>query len=189
MIGRVGKTLCLVTAAATLGGCSESVVIKSYPPGAKAFVDGQYIGSTPAAMNIPRASVGAPHPWRVEYRDCDQAEGSLETGVAKGRIVAYIFTLGIFAIFRGPYYYPQVDAILNGGDCEAPKRTGAAIPPGITIQQIVGDHNAPSSGSEISKTQKVAERLTTLRDLYNRKLISQADYDSEKAKAVKELSE
>lgn len=174
-----------------ISGCAEYVSIKSYPGGAKAYVDGVTIGTTPATTQIPRGQVGAPHTWRVEFRNCDFAEGNLETGIAGGRIAGYIFTAGILAVFRGPRYYRPVDAILTGGDCETPaRRQPGPVQPGVTIQNIVGDHNQPiSTGGEISKTQRLAERLTTLRDLYNRKLISQQVYDQESQKAVKEFGD
>jgi hypothetical protein len=182
----------LLIFALCLSGCAEYVTIKSYPGGAKAYVDGQVIGTTPAHTDIPRSQVGKPHTWRVEFRNCDFAEGNLETGVAGGRIVGYIFTVGILAIFRGPYYYRPVDAILTGGDCEGgptQARPPAPAQPGIMIQNIVGDKNqaTTTTGPEISKTQRLAERLTTLRDLYNRKLISQRVYDEESQKAIQEL--
>jgi hypothetical protein len=64
----------------------------------------------------------------------------------------------------------EVDAVLTGGDCEGPARARpAAAPPqpGIMIQNIVGDRNQATTitGPEISKTQRLHERLTTLRDL------------------------
>jgi hypothetical protein len=176
--------LCLV-----LSGCAEYVTIKSYPGGARALVDGVVIGSTPAQTQIPRGEVGLVHPWRVEFRNCDPAEGTLGTGIAGGRIVGYIFTVGILAIFRSPYYYKPVDAILTGGDCEGPGRPAAA-PSGIMIQNIVGDKNqATGVGQDASRTQHLAERLTTLRDLYNRKLISEETYKEESQKAVKEFGD
>jgi PEGA domain len=155
-----------------LSGCAEWVEIKSYPPGAKAYVDGSFIGTTPASTEIPRNLVTPNHTWKVEFRNCEPAEGRIERGVAGGRIAGYIFTAGILAIFRGPYYFAPVDVALNGGDCEPPNRArpAAAAPPAITVQQIVGDRNvAPASGGpQMTDTERLAERLTTLRDLYNR---------------------
>ena len=39
----------------------------------------------------------------------------------------------------------------------------------------------------MTDTQRLAERLTILRDLYNRKLISQEIYDRESQRALEEL--
>jgi hypothetical protein len=172
-----------------VSGCAESFAIKSYPGGSKAYVDGQLIGTTPAVCEIPRSEVGKPHTWRVEFRNCDAAEGQLQTGVAGGRIVGYIFTLGILAAFRGPYYYHNVDAVLTGGDCEGTARPYAApAQPGVVIQNIVGDKNQAGMGSsgELGKTERLNERLTTLRDMYNRKLISKDVYEQESQKAIRE---
>ena len=37
--------------------------------------------------------------------------------VAPGRIVGFVFSLGISAIFQGPNYFVPVDTALTGGDC------------------------------------------------------------------------
>ena len=76
------RIVLLLGLSTALTGCSEYVAIKSYPGGAKAYVDGQVIGTTPAYTYIPRSQVGLPHTWRVEFRNCDAAEGNLETGIA-----------------------------------------------------------------------------------------------------------
>jgi hypothetical protein len=172
----------------TLSGCAEEVLIRSTPAGAKAYIDSQYVGSTPASILIPRGQVMAKtHTWKVEHRNCEPAEGHLQTRIANGRVVGYVFTFGILAIFKGPHYFQRVDAVLSGGDCEPAQAKQTA--PGLTVQQIVGDRNQAGSGQEITKTQRLAERLTTLRDLYNRKLISTEVYEQETQKAVKELTE
>lgn len=190
MTSRIASLLLVPILALNLSACAEIVEIRSYPGGAKAMIDGRAIGTTPASAAIPRSQVGLPHTWRVEYRNCDYAEGNLQTGIAGGRIVGYIFTAGIFALFRGPYYYPEVDAMLTGGDCEgSPQGRSAVQPqPGILIQNVVGERNSATTGTgtEVSKTQRLSERLTTLRDLYNRKLISEQVYEQEMQKAIKD---
>ncbi len=157
---RMRRLLPLLAVALTLIGCAESVLVKSYPPGAKAYVDDQLIGSTPAFTQIERNQVSKPHSWRVESRDCETASGQLETGIGRGRIVGYFFTLGVLALFKGPDYYKTVDAVLVCGNAAA----------------------APSNA------QKLAQRLDTLRDLYKRKLITKEEYDSETQKAVGEYT-
>ena len=61
-------------------------------------------------------------------------------------------------------------------------RTGRLGGAGTTSLDNAGSAN---SGSE-SKTRQLAEKLTTLRDLYNRKLITQEVYDREMQKAVQD---
>ncbi len=170
-----------------VSGCSESFQIRSYPGGARALVDGKVVGSTPTEVVIPRSQAGLIHKWRVEFRNCDYAEGELHPGIAPGRVITYFLTAGIFAAIRGPYYYNDVDAMLTGGDCEGGQpHQGAPAQPGILIQNIVGDKNQAGTALEVSKTQRLSERLTTLRDLYNRKLISEEVYEQEMKKAIDE---
>lgn len=177
----------LIAISVAVAGCSESFQIRSYPGGAKALIDGKVVGSTPAEVVIPRSQAGLPHKWRVEFRNCDYAEGDLHAGIAPGRIITYFLTAGIFAAIRGPYYYDDIDAMLTGGDCEGGSpRQAAPAQPGILIQNIVGDKNQAGTVQEVSKTQRLSERLTTLRDLYNRKLISEQVYDQEMKKAIDE---
>jgi len=177
-------TLFFTALAVVTSGCSESFQIRSYPLGARALVDGKVVGSTPTEVIVPRPQAGLVHKWRVEFRNCDYAEGEAHPGIAPGRVIAYILTAGIFAAIRGPYYYNDVDAVLTGGDCEGRPATAAPAQPGIMIQNIVGDKNQTGTAQEISKTQRLSERLTTLRDLYNRKLISEEVYEREMKKAV-----
>ncbi len=50
------------------------------------------------------------------------------------------------------------------------------------------DHNVAPAGSGTTNTQKLSQQLETLRDLYNRKLITKAVYESESQKAVREYT-
>lgn len=171
---RMRRIVALLAALSLLSACAEQAVIKSYPAGAKAYVDGQLIGSTPAYTIIPRVDIDKPHTWRVEYRSCDFAEGTLQKAIAPGRIVGYFFTLGILAIFRSPYYFRPADAVLTGGDCETGKAAAPAQPTG--------------AAETATNAQKLTQRLDTLRDLYNRKVISKQVYDRESQQAVEEYS-
>lgn len=184
--------LLLGVVVAVTSGCAESVAIRSNPPGAKAYLDGVLVGTTPTYAEIDRKALKVPHSWRVEFRNCDEAEGQTTTALAPGRVVGTVFTLGILAAFKSPYYVRPIDAVLTGGDCEELRIVkGVRKPeaPTINIQQIVGDNNKTAADAERTKTERLSERLTTLRDLYNRKLISEATYESEREKAVREFSQ
>jgi hypothetical protein len=87
----------------TLAGCAESTLIRSYPPGAKLYVNDQYEGVTPFMLTVPRAQF-ADHTFRVRlerdgYTPIDQ---TLLTRTCPGRVVGGIFSLGISFIFRRP---------------------------------------------------------------------------------------
>lgn len=182
-----------VVAVATLSlssGCAEYVAINSAPQGAKAYVDGEFIGTTPAWTYIPRSQVGPNHTYEVSSSNCDPAEGTIPVYVASGRVVGYIFTVGLLALFKGPYYFSQVDVELQGGDCGARRSRGSGVEaPAVQVLQIVGDGNAPLSRAAPGSAQELEARLETLRGLYNRKLISEEEYERERNRAMKTFSE
>lgn len=176
----------VLAAVALTSSCAEYVGINSNPHGANAYVDGKFIGTTPAWTHIPRSEVGPDHTFKVAASNCDPAEGKLPVYVAPGRVVGYIFTAGILGIFKGPSYFPEVDVDLQGGDCIA--RKAAPVPdtttPTVQVIQIVGDGNSSVRGTNQSSTQKLESQLGTLRSLYKRKLISEAEYEKERNRAI-----
>ncbi len=160
-------------------GCAERVSIKSYPPGAKAYLDDQYLGTTPILTSLPRSQVGKNHTWRIEYGDCDPATGPLRTRVGAGRIVGYAFTLGISAIFKGPRAFRPVDVALSGEGCSTRSAARPENPLVVTIP--------PAAREPDDDVRDVAKRLETLRDLHDRGLLSEAEYRIEKERALDEL--
>ncbi len=172
-----------------LASCSEVVRINSYPPGAPAYLDDEYIGTTPVRHVVPRSGVRRGRKWRVEYGNCTPAEGTLAAVVGGGRVVGYIFTLGFTALFKGPRLYRPVDARLTGGDCIPESASHVSAPTGgVVVTQIVGDANAAGNVSaEESAHRELSSRLRTLRDLYRRKLITEDEYERERLRAVREF--
>ena len=88
---------------ASLAGCAESTLIRSYPPGAKLYVNEQYEGVTPFLLIVPQSQF-ADHAFRVRlerdgYAPVDQ---TLLTRTCPGRVVGGIFSLGISFIFKRP---------------------------------------------------------------------------------------
>jgi len=160
-------------------GCAERIRIKSYPPGAKAYLDDQYVGTTPVVSSLPRSQVGKKHTWRIEYGDCDPATGQMRTRVGAGRIVGYVFTLGISAIFKGPRAFRPVDVALSGEGCSTRSKARPQNPLVVTIPP-----GAPEPDADL---RDVAKRLETLRDLHDRGLLSEDEYRIEKERALDEL--
>lgn len=188
----IGIRLLLVLALPLLlASCAEVVQIKSYPPGAPAYLDGEYIGTTPVRHSIPRSGVRAGRTWRVEYGNCTPAEGTLAPVVGGGRVVGYIFTLGFTALFKGPRTYRPVDARLTGGDCIPEEASPAAAShPSVVVTQIVGDANAAgNANAQESAHRELSSRLRTLRDLYRRKLITNEEYERERLRAMREFDQ
>jgi PEGA domain len=89
-----------------LAGCSESVVLRSAPPGATVSVGDKPLGMTPVVFKVPRSELKAytVHIRKAGYEPVDDV---LTTRVAPGRMVGAIFTLGIVYIFRSPTYLVQ----------------------------------------------------------------------------------
>lgn len=94
---------CAVALCLTLAGCAESTLIRSYPPGAKLYVNDQYIGVTPHAFTVPRQEF-ADHTFtaRVERDGYAPAEETLQKRTCTGRVVGGIFSFGISFIFKRP---------------------------------------------------------------------------------------
>src|SRR5262245_11345377 len=78
------RIACTTALALVLSGCAEAVLINSDPPGAKAYIDDQTIGTTPAHTKMRRGEVTSDHKWRVDFRNCEPAEGTLQTAIAPG---------------------------------------------------------------------------------------------------------
>ncbi len=86
-------------------GCSERVLIKTYPPGAKVFVNDRLVGLSPVTYSASRSEVSAPHAVRIEKEGFEVVRTSLETRVPGGRVVAGVFTLGALYLLRSPWSF------------------------------------------------------------------------------------
>lgn len=145
-------------AAVALGGCAETLVIRSYPPGARASVDGTFVGVTPATVEVPRERVkGSEIHWKLEKDRYESAEGLVKPRIAPGRIVGGVFTLGILLIFRSPYYLPAVTAEL-----------------------------APVHPAEAA-AEPVEQRLEKIEQLHRKGLLSDAEYTRLRQQLLDEL--
>lgn len=84
-----------------LVGCGDHVLIRTAPPGAKAYVDGKLIGRTPVDFHVPRSEI-KPHSLRVEKEGFEPVDDAIRTRIAPGRVVGAFFSLGIVYLFRSP---------------------------------------------------------------------------------------
>lgn len=85
-------------------GCTETVVFRSMPPGARVFVDDSDIGSTPAEFSTRDV---VPRTYRLEIEGYAPQTGNLTPRVGGGRVVGAVFTLGLVAIIRPVHYYVE----------------------------------------------------------------------------------
>jgi hypothetical protein len=114
---RWARLLVLLLLAGVAPGCAEYAVFRSSPSSARVYVNDEFVGLTPATLTIPRSAMGKTFYYRIEHEQCLPTAGELRKWVAPGRIVGYVFSAGIVAIFKGPRYPRPVDAVLEGPKC------------------------------------------------------------------------
>ncbi len=89
--------------AVLLCGCSESVRLKSSPPGASIYINEKAVGDTPVTFTTnPGANMHGPWQYRLEYKGTPVGSGEIETRVSRGRVTGTVFTAGILMLFRSP---------------------------------------------------------------------------------------
>lgn len=77
-------------------------MIRTVPPGAKVWVDGRFVGTTPTTFVVDRSQWKKAFPCRLEKegfhpRDCEMREI-----VGGGRVTGGLFTVGISWLFKPP---------------------------------------------------------------------------------------
>jgi hypothetical protein len=83
-------------------GCAESTVVRTVPSGTDVWVEGQFIGKSPATFVVSRSE------WREVFQCHLEKEGYLQQDcemhdtIGAGRIVGGVFSLGISLIFKRP---------------------------------------------------------------------------------------
>lgn len=86
-----------------LMGCAESTVIRSYPPGAKLYINDQFKGVTPQILTVPRSQFDSQKfQVRLERDGYAPVDQTLPTRTCPGRVVGGVFSLGISFIFKPP---------------------------------------------------------------------------------------
>lgn len=154
---------------------AAEIVFRDAPTGSKVYVDGKYLGEAPINMPVPCGEV-ADRRYRVESNTCGVQEGILNARVRGGVIVAYIFTLGILAIFLCPRYFEPVDVVFTGGRCAGSNLGGGVLPPATRLNVI-----------EPQPSGDLAERLKVLKDLRDRGVLTEEEYARERENALNGL--
>lgn len=125
-----------------LSGCSESLVIRSVPPGAQVILDGNPVGITPMVFETKEPK---PMTYRIEAEGFPAAEGSVTTRLAPGRVVGAVFTLGIVALARPMFYFVPNPLDVHLG-------TVAAPPPPRAILKLYNVKNASVLAGECTQS-------------------------------------
>lgn len=108
-----------------LAGCAETTLIRSSPPGATVYVDGNLVGVSPVVYSAARSQFRNPHTCRVELEGYAPREEPLRTTFAvPGRALGAAFTLGILYVFKSPYAFRDThDVVLTKLDSVAAKNS------------------------------------------------------------------
>ena len=126
------RSIAAIVLCVVLSGCAEYAVVRSYPPGAKLYRDGQFEGLTPVTVRVPRSQFSEENfRIRLEHTGYEPLEGTLRTQVCGGRIAGGVFTLGIVLLFKRPTCFssPQNFALAPSADSTAaPDRASAPRP-------------------------------------------------------------
>lgn len=93
--------------ALVVGGCSESTVIRTNPPGASVYVNERYLGASPVEFEAKSWSV-RPHLYRYRVAKAGylQSEGEVPARLSIGRIIAAYFS-GCLSCGRGFYVFDE----------------------------------------------------------------------------------
>jgi hypothetical protein len=156
---------------------SDSLAVRDAPAGSRVYIDGTYISDTPFDLTVPCDEV-VDRKYRIESPDCGTAEGIANARVRPGVIVGMVFTFGILAAFKCPRYFVPVRPAFPEGACAA-AGTGGVLPPPRPINHPQPAAQEPSGD--------LAERLRMLRDLHDRGVLTDAQYEAEREKALGDL--
>ena len=95
-----GALIAAIALSAALAGCTETTQVRSYPAGAKVYVNDTFVGLTPLHYQVPSAEIGHDFHVRLERPGYQSVDGMLKKEVCRGRIAGGAFTLGILLLFR-----------------------------------------------------------------------------------------
>lgn len=167
------RPLVFLLLAGLASGCAEYAVFRSSPSSARVYVNDEFVGLTPATMKIPRSDMGKKFYYRIEHEQCAPSTGEVRKWVAPGRIVGYVFTAGIVAIFKGPRYPRQVDVVLEGPKCPG----GAYAGPRQGERQVSPEEHR----------DWILDRLHTLDQLRKEGAITEDEYKTMREGILREL--
>ncbi|MFN4081338.1 MAG: PEGA domain-containing protein [Saprospiraceae bacterium] len=150
----------------TFSACSSTTVINSQPPGARVYIDGTSVGTTPYSHTDTKIVGSATHVrLTMEGYEDVNTQFYRNEQADPGAIIAGIFLL--FPFLWTMKYYPARSYTLKPLDGSQP----ADVTPG----------RAP-----VKPEQSKAERLRDLKKLYDEGILSKAEYEAEKQKILNE---
>ena len=164
------RILTLLAASVLLAGCAETAIIRTHPPDAKVYVEGKYVGDSPATFTAKAHHVQRKYALRLEKDGYQTVDDVLTSHVAVGRIILDgLVTCGITWVFRGYWIFEPAAFELKPVAAAVPEPPAATVP------------------AAESHDDDLVKKLQRLQDLLNRKLINRQEYDAYKAEVMKGL--
>lgn len=95
-------------------GCSEGILIKSYPSGADVYMNREFVGRTPLTHWVRRSDwSGSSVPYEVKKTGYETAQGELDVCVGGGRIASGLMTAGTSWLFKRPTAFCKDEEVLR----------------------------------------------------------------------------
>lgn len=184
---RASAILAVVLAASpALAARQEVASFRAEPGPARVYIDGAYVGDTPLELTFQCDQIGDRR-YRIERDGCEPAEGILNARVAPGRIVAASFCFAINLAFQCTQYFVPVSVRLNcrGVETGAPRPTGD-VPVGVDQLPPRVDLRRQPTPTALS-AEELQVQLKSLKDLRQRGVISEEQYQQERERVLKTL--
>lgn len=148
-----------------LASCSSSTMIQSTPSGAKVYIDGQPVGNTPYSYSDTKV-VGSGTTVRLEKEGYE----TLNTGFSRSE------QADVGAIIGGLFFLVPFLWTMKYN----PTHTYELKPNSASIQN--SNYTAPV----VQDTNSKEHKLQQLKDLFEKKLITQEEYDTQRKKILEE---
>src|SRR4030095_186960 len=164
MLRRRGAVL---VACCLVAGCSESAMVRSYPPGSKLYVNGELVGITRVFYTIDSSEFSTrDFAVRVDRTGYTSAEGVLRKQLCPGRVTGGVFTLGILFLFRRPTCFTS--------------------PQDFVLEPLP---DQPASDGGTPHLPSVEERLDRIRKMRDQGIITPEEFEHYRREILKELSQ
>lgn len=156
-------TACLLAGSILFSSCSSSTIIQSSPSGAKVFLNNEPVGTTPYTHRDTKI-VGSSTDVRLEKEGYQPflTSFSRNEDVDVGAIIGGVFLL--FPFLWTMKYKPSHSYELQAG--------------------AAGNQTMPVTGFMANPTQSKTDQLRELKKMLDEKLITQEDFEKEKAKIL-----
>lgn len=153
-----------------VSACTEAARVTTTPPGARLYVNGEFVGITPTVYRVARSKWPEVFTYRFDLEGFHSREGELRTMLYRGRLVGSVFSLGILALLRRPV---------------------SLVDPQVFVLEPVATGNPPvpllPRGDSPRRESTLEERLRRLRQARDEGRLSPAEYERQSDEILEDL--